>query len=79
MSGKHEDRVDGWRIVPTRDGGYGVFDDHGLLGGPYGSRAEAISAALRLPKPAPTRAAPTTPKDVEPGSDADVGRPIIAE
>ena len=46
------DWVDGWEIRSRPDGGYGVYDEHGLVAGPFGTRAEAIAAALRLPKPA---------------------------
>jgi hypothetical protein len=45
------DRVDGWEIRHRDDGGYGVSDAHGLVAGPYGTREEAMAAALRLPRP----------------------------
>ena len=44
------DFIDGWEIHSRPDGGYGVYDDHGLVAGPYGTRQEAIAAALQLPK-----------------------------
>lgn len=52
MRASHEDIVDGWRIVATGDGGFGVFDDHGMLAGPFGRREQAMAAALKLPRPA---------------------------
>lgn len=48
------DRVDGWEIRHREDGGYGVSDAHGLVAGPYGTREEALAAALRLPRPRTT-------------------------
>jgi hypothetical protein len=44
------DRVDNWEIRHREDGGYGVGDAHGLVAGPYGTREEALAAALRLPR-----------------------------
>ncbi len=52
------DRIDGWEIRPRGDGGFGVSDAHGLVAGPYGTREEAIAAALRLPRPRTWPAAP---------------------
>ena len=45
------DVVDGWEIRQRADGGFGVYDAHGLVDGPYGRKVDAIRAALRLPKP----------------------------
>ena len=41
---------DGWEVHGRLDGGYGVYDSHGLIEGPYGTMWEAIAAALRFPK-----------------------------
>jgi len=43
-----EDRIDGWEIRPRPDGSFGVYDAHGIVAGPFGSKAEAIAAALLL-------------------------------
>lgn len=50
------DWIDGWEIHGRPDGGYGVYDSHGLVAGPYGTKAAAMEAALQLPKHAPGRA-----------------------
>jgi len=50
MSSTNVDWVDGWEIHYRPDGGYGVYDDHGLLAGPFGTKEGAIQAALTLPK-----------------------------
>lgn len=42
--------VDGWEIRPREDGGFGVYDAHGLIDGPYGTKEEAMNAASRLPR-----------------------------
>jgi len=44
------DWVDGWEIRIRDDHGYGVYDDHGLVAGPFGTEEAAIQAALILPK-----------------------------
>ena len=44
------DWVDGWEIRLREDRGYGVYDDHGLVAGPFGTEEAAIQAALVLPK-----------------------------
>jgi hypothetical protein len=44
------DWVDGWEIRLRDDRGYGVYDDHGLVAGPFGTEEAAIQAALLLPK-----------------------------
>jgi hypothetical protein len=44
------DRVDCWEVRHRDDGGYGVSDAHGLVAGPYGTRQEALAAAIRLPR-----------------------------
>lgn len=45
--------INGWQIRDRRDGSYGVYDDHGMVSGPHGSKTEAIGAALQLPKSLP--------------------------
>ena len=45
--------VNGWEIRVRADGGFGVYDLHGLVAGPFGSREKALEAAINLPKPAP--------------------------
>lgn len=45
--------VDGWEVRLRDDHGYGVYDDHGLIIGPFGTESAAIQAALRLPKRPP--------------------------
>jgi hypothetical protein len=47
------DRVDGWEIRDRPDGAFGVYDAHGLLAGPFGTKEEAMKAALSLPKDGP--------------------------
>lgn len=47
------DFIDGWEVHSRPDGGYGVYDSHGLVAGPYGTRQQAIAAALQLPKHTP--------------------------
>jgi hypothetical protein len=47
------DWVDGWEIRLRDDRGYGVYDEHGLVAGPFGTEAAAIEAALLLPKRGP--------------------------
>jgi hypothetical protein len=44
------DLIDGWQVIDRDDGGYGVYDEHGLIAGPFGTREGAIKAALLLPK-----------------------------
>lgn len=44
------DWVDGWEIRIRDDHGYGVYDEHGLVAGPFGTEEAAIEAALTLPK-----------------------------
>lgn len=46
----NEDRINGWEIRPRPDGGFGVYDVHGMLAGPFGSKTEAMAVALQLPK-----------------------------
>jgi hypothetical protein len=53
---RHVDWVDGWEIHPRPDGGYGVYDAHGLIVGPFGTKNEALAAALQLPKHLPLEA-----------------------
>lgn len=50
MRSNDEDIVDGWKITATGDGGFGVFDAHGMVSGPFGRREQAIAAALQLPR-----------------------------
>jgi len=52
------DWVDGWEIRLRDDRGYGVYDDHGLVAGPFGTEEAAIQAALLLPKKRPWAAEP---------------------
>jgi hypothetical protein len=47
------DRVDNWEIRYRPDGSFGVYDVHGLLAGPFGTKEEAMRAALGLPKDGP--------------------------
>ncbi len=48
--------VDGWEVRSRDDGGFGVYDGHGMISGPHGSKAEALGAAMKLPKPQPLTA-----------------------
>jgi hypothetical protein len=50
MFDKLVDWVDGWEIHLRGDHGYGVYDEHGLIAGPFGTEAAAIQAAMLLPK-----------------------------
>ncbi len=54
--------VDGWEIRQRGDGSYGVYDDHGLIEGPFGTKDEAMSAALRLPHPKGNTLKPPRPQ-----------------
>jgi len=54
--------VDGWEIRQRCDGSFGVYDDHGLLDGPFGTKNEAMAAALRLPHPKGNRLQPLRPQ-----------------
>ena len=45
--------VDGWEVRSREDGGFAVYDSHGVVSGPYGTKDEAIAAALLLPKHSP--------------------------
>lgn len=57
------DWVDGWEVRSREDHGYGVYDDHGLVAGPFGTEAAAIQAALLLPKHhRPNRLKDVTPR-----------------
>lgn len=42
--------VHGWEIHLREDGGFGVYDSHGLIAGPFGTRQAAYNAALLLPR-----------------------------
>lgn len=55
MSDITTDWVDGWEIHYRDDGGYAVYDEHGMLAGPFGTREAAVRAALLLPKRLPPR------------------------
>lgn len=57
--------VNGWEIRPRPDGGFGVYDLHGLVAGPFGTREEAFEAAMKLPKPARSTVG-TPPSDQKP-------------
>jgi len=52
------DWVDGWEIRLRDDRGYGVYDEHGLVAGPFGTEEAAIQAALLLPKKRPWSSTP---------------------
>jgi hypothetical protein len=49
--GRLVDWIDGWEIYLQADGGYGIYDAHGLVAGPFGTEFAAFNAAMRLPKP----------------------------
>lgn len=66
MSNVTTDWVDGWEIHYRDDGGYAVYDEHGMMAGPFGTRAEAIQAAMMLPKH-------ITPRQREAGPHHDRG------
>lgn len=42
--------VHGWEIHRREDRGFGVYDSHGLIAGPFGTREAAVNAALLLPR-----------------------------
>lgn len=44
------DWVDGWEVHYRADGGYAVYDEHGMVAGPFGTRSAAVQAALLLLK-----------------------------
>ena len=44
--------VNGWEIRAGADGGFGVWDSHSLVSGPFGTTEQAMAAALRLPSAA---------------------------
>ena len=46
----NEDRIDGWEIRLRADGSFGVYDVHGMIAGPFGSKTEAMAAAPLLPR-----------------------------
>lgn len=46
----HIASVQGWEIHLREDGGFGVYDSHGLIAGPFGTRQAAHNAALLLPR-----------------------------
>jgi hypothetical protein len=56
------DFVFGWEVQARRDGSFAVCDTHGLVDGPFGTREEALAAALRLPKHPPAKH-PSTPRE----------------
>jgi hypothetical protein len=43
--------IDGWEVRERPDGSFGVYDDHGMIAGPFGNKYAAIAAAAQLPKP----------------------------
>ena len=47
--------VHGWEIHRREDGGFGVYDSHGLIAGPFGTREAAVNAAMLLPPHRTTR------------------------
>jgi hypothetical protein len=63
--------VDGWEIRRRDDGTFGVYDFHGLLAGPFGTKEAAMAAALRLAKPT-GRKKPRPPSRI---GAADLGTP----
>lgn len=54
------DRVNIWEVRPRPDGGFGVYDDHGMVAGPFGTRNEALDAAMHLVRPQPLAPARAT-------------------
>lgn len=42
-------RINGWEVRQREDGSYGVYDDHGLMDGPFGWMEDSIIAAKSLP------------------------------
>ena len=58
--------MDGWEIHYRDDGGYGVYDEHGLIAGPFGTKQAALQAALLLPKRTPDRTQTTGPRQIDP-------------
>ena len=53
----NEDRINEWEIRPRPDGSFGVYDVHGMVAGPFGSKTEAMAVALQLPKDSMDQAA----------------------
>jgi hypothetical protein len=41
---------DGWEVRGRADGSFAVYDDHGMMAGPFGTERAAIQTALMLPK-----------------------------
>lgn len=52
---REENFVFGWEVQARADGSFAVCDTHGLVDGPFGTREEALAAALRLPKHPPAK------------------------
>ena len=57
------DRVDAWEIRRRDDGTFAVYDLHGMLAGPFGTKEAAMVAALHLPKAAES---PAKGRDCQP-------------
>lgn len=53
------DWVNGWQVRQGRDSGFGVYDLHGMVAGPFGTREEALAEAIKLPKPGPVKKPPS--------------------
>ncbi len=49
------DFVNGWLIRERPDGGFEVFDGHGVVEGPFNTNEAAFAAAIRLPRPIDVR------------------------
>jgi len=43
------DIINGWEVRGREDGGYGIYDAHGMVSGPHWTKTAAIGAALELP------------------------------
>jgi hypothetical protein len=68
--------VDGWQVRPCGDGGFGVYDYHRMVVGPFGTTKQAITAAMGLPSPwrEVVDNCQLDLRDGGPGSDADADR-----
>lgn len=44
------DWIDGWEVRQGADGTYGVYDQHGMVAGPFEEREKGIKAAMALPR-----------------------------
>ena len=41
--------INGWEVHSRADHGFGVYDAHGLVAGPFGTKEGAMQAAMHLP------------------------------